>query len=766
MATENAAETPAGAAQQTYRITGMTCAGCVRRVEAGLAAVEGVAEATVNLMTEEARIRFADAEVPPETVIAAVEALGFGATLKADGRSDYDIDASLENQEVARRRCILAWALTVPIAILMLLHMTHLWMVPYGAWIELVLALPVLVIAGAETYKKGWATLRAKAPNMDALIAIGTLAAWSTGPMHLAGMDVASFAAVAAMIMAFHLTGRYLEARARGRASQAIRRLLELGAKTARVRRDGEIVEIPAEEVRAGDIMIIRPGEKIPTDGVVTSGDSAVDESMATGESIPADKTVGDEVLGATVNTTGALEVRATRIGEDTFLAQVARLVQDAQASKPAIQGFADQITTLFVPLVLGVALLTGVLWLTVPEMMETLGAWATPWLPWAPAGDASRLSMAIFSAVAVLVISCPCAMGLATPTAVMVGTGQAAERGMLIREGAAVQRLKELTILCLDKTGTLTHGTPKVTEVEAVEGTTREELLAWAAAVSLFSEHPLAKAIADEATRARCDMLPAGNFEAIPGKGTRADVAGETVLVGKAKFLAESGVDLGPVEHILYRMQREAKTVAAVARSGRAVGVIGIADTLKPESVRAIKILKRMNIQCIMITGDNRATAEVVADQVGIERVIADVLPQDKAKAIEKLKQETIGAVGMVGDGINDAGALATADVGIALGTGTDIAIESADITLIRGDLMALVTVIQLGKATYSKIVQNLFWAFGYNLLAVPLAMLGLLHPVVAEACMAVSSLNVIGNSLRLRKFDPEKVTREIMRN
>jgi Cu+-exporting ATPase len=372
---------------------------------------------------------------------------------------------------------------------------------------------------------------------------------------------------------------------------------------------------------------------------------------------------------------------------------------------------------------------------------------------------------MAIFSAVAVLVISCPCAMGLATPTAIMVGTGIAAQRGLLIREGAAIQRLKEVTILALDKTGTITHGRPKVTEIDTVEGTDGKALLTWAAAVSLFSEHPLSHAILEKAKQDRCDLLPAGDFDAVPGKGARAMVDGEMVLVGKPDFLREEGVNIKPIEHTLYRMQHEAKTVAAVARDGKAIGVIGIADTLKPESVRAIKILKRMGIKCIMITGDNQATAEVVAAQVGIERVIANVLPQDKAKAIEKLKKETIGTVGMVGDGINDAAALAAADVGIALGTGTDIAIEAGDVTLIQGDLMALVTVIQLGKATYNKIVQNLFWAFGYNLLFVPLAMVGLLHPMIAEACMALSSLNVIGNSLRLRKFDPEAVTKEIMR-
>jgi len=750
---------------ETYRITGMTCAGCVRRVETGLQSLAGMAEVTVNLMTGEAALAYDPEQVEAASIVAEVEAMGFGATLMKAGNDDYKIDVTQEALVAAEKRFRLAWALTGPIGVLMLLHMTGVWHPPYWGWLELVLALPVLAVAGRATISKGLKTLWLKAPNMDSLIALGTLAAYSTGPMHLAGMEVDSFAAVSSMIMAFHLSGRYLEARARGRASEAIRKLLELGAKTARVRRDGAVVEIAADEIRLGDVMIIKPGEKIPTDGVVVSGAGAVDESMATGESIPVDKAVGDGVLGATVNQTGALEVRATKIGENTFLAQVAKVVREAQASRPAIQEFADQITGVFVPLVLGVAVLTAVLWLTMPGMMEALGGWAAPWLPWSPRGEVSHFSMAVFSAVAVLVISCPCAMGLATPAAIMVGTGVAAGRGLLIREGATIQRLRQLTILCLDKTGTLTQGKPKVTEVEAVAGVDTRDLITWAAGVSLFSEHPLARAISDKAIRDHCDMLPAGEFDAVPGKGTRARVDGAVVLVGKPDFLAEEGVDTKPIAHIVYRMQREAKTVSAVARDGKAVGVIGIADTLKPESVRAIKILKRMGIQCIMITGDNKATAEVVADQCGIERVIANVLPQGKAKAVANLKQETIRAVGMVGDGINDAGALAAADVGIALGTGTDIAIEAADVALIKGDLMALVEVVQLGKATYNKIVQNLWWAFGYNLVFVPLAMVGLLHPVIAEICMALSSLNVIGNSLRLRKFDAEKVTREVMR-
>jgi Cu+-exporting ATPase len=560
------------------------------------------------------------------------------------------------------------------------------------------------------------------------------------------------------MIMAFHVTGRYLEARARGQAGDAIRRLLDLGAKTARVERDGGEVEVPVDALQPGDVFVVRPGEKIPTDGRILSGQGAIDESMATGEPVPVEKRPGDEVIGATINTTGALRVRATRVGQDTFLAQVARLVRDAQASKPAIQGFADEVTGIFVPVVLVIAVLTFVLWLTLPGVMLALGGWLAPWLPWTLPEGAGTLGQALYAAIAVLVISCPCAMGLATPTAVMVATGIGAARGILFREGAALQTLRNVAILAFDKTGTLTHGKPEVTEVFAVPEARAADLLAWAAAVELFSEHPVAAAVVRRAEREEAALCDAGDFEAVPGLGARATVDGVPVLVGKPALLQAHGVDLAPLKHARYRMESEGKTVALVARGGRAVGALGIQDALKPESVRVVKLLRKLGVQSVMLTGDHAGTAKIVGEQVGIDRVLADLLPGDKVAAVAALKKETIAPVAMVGDGINDAAALAAADVGVALGTGTDIAIESAGVTLVRGDLGALLTAMLLARAAYRTIVQNLAWAFGYNLVAIPIAMLGLLHPVVAEVCMALSSLNVLWNSLRLRQFDPAR--------
>jgi Cu+-exporting ATPase len=758
------AESSESHAHLVLHVTGMTCSGCSGRVEGVLTNTAGVVQANVNLMTEEASVDYEGEALDAEALVKAVEAIGFGASLKDDPQDTTGFDLAEENLLAAKKRLKLAWALTGPVAILMLLQMAGLIKIPYFHLIEIVLALPVLVIFGAETFRMAWLSTLQKSPSMDALIALGTSAALITGPLALLGMPVESFAAVAAMIMAFHLTGRYMEAQARGRASSAIRQLLELGAKTARVERDGVETEVAIDEVRCDDIMIVRPGEKIPTDGVIVSGASAVDESMATGEPIPVDKAVGDEVLGATLNTTGQLRVRATRIGQDTFLAQVARIVQEAQAGKVPIQDFADRMTNIFVPVILGVAALTFFAWLLFPTLMQTMGGWAAPYLPWSVPEEASRLSMGIFAAVAVLVISCPCAMGLATPTAIMVGTGQAARRGILFREGAAIQNLRNVRIVCFDKTGTLTHGAPKVVEVVPVDGETTLSVLETAAAVEQHSDHPIAKAILMATRDEKGVIAESENFVAHPGKGAVAVVEEMSIHVGKKGYLDANEIDISGLAHTHYRFDREGKSVVLVARDRKAVGAIGISDTLKPESVRVVKILKRMLLRCVLITGDNKGTADIVAEQVGIERVVADVLPADKALEVETLKDDTIGNVAMVGDGINDAGALAAADVGIALGSGTDIAIESSDVTLVSGDMTSLVTAIQLSRATYNKIVQNLFWAIGYNLLAVPLAMLGLLHPVIAEICMALSSINVVWNSLRLRKFDPEKVTQRVM--
>jgi Cu+-exporting ATPase len=757
------AESPATEADTvettTLRITGMTCAGCARTVETTLQRVPGVQSASVNLMTQEAVVTHAPGTAQDTDLTAAVTAAGYGATVATDDEPDLLAeDLSGAALHDAKRRLWIAWAFAGPLTLLMLLHMTGLWMPPLHLELMVLLPLPVLAVAGSATFRMAWRSTRAGHPNMDALIALGTLAAYLTGPLAYFGMPIESFAAIAGMIMAFHLTGRYLEAHARGRASDAIRKLMELGAKSARVERGGELVEIPVEELKRGDVMRIKPGEKIPTDGVVISGESSVDESMATGEPIPVEKGPGDSVIGATVNANGALRVRATKVGKDTFLAQVAKLVRDAQGSKPPIQGFADELTSVFVPIVLVIALATFVLWLTLPEVMQAVGGGIAPYLPWSLPTEGSALSRAIYAAVAVLVISCPCAMGLATPTAIMVGTGLAAARGILFREGAAIQSMRELTVLAFDKTGTLTHGKPEVTEVFAAEGVSTGALLGWAAAVELLSEHPIAAAVVNKAERSGVHAHEAEGFESLPGKGAVARIAGKPVAVGKAALLTSLGIDTAPVDHTIYRMAREGKTVVLVAHDGVAVGALGLQDTLKKDSVKVVKLLRRLGIRPVMLTGDHQSTAQIVAEQAGIDDVVADVLPEGKAAAIRELKQSNFGKVGMVGDGINDAGALATADVGIAMGTGTDIAIDASDVTLVRGELELLLTAILLSHATYRTIVQNLGWAFGYNLVAIPLAIVGLLHPVVAEICMALSSLFVVGNSLRLRQFTTER--------
>jgi len=747
------------------RVSGMTCQGCVGTVRSALEAAPGVRSASVNLLTGAAVVDFDPAATDVAALSEVVTAAGYRAEPMAARSPEDRVRELAEEKSHARRRLVAAWACTVPIIVMMLGHMSGLFMVPYHGYLEFLLSLAALITAGDETFRRAWEGARKARANMDTLIALGTGAALLSGPLHFAGMPVLSFAGIAGMIMAFHVTGRYIEANAKGRAADAIRALLDAGAKEATRERDGVEERVPISEVGVGDILVVRPGEKIPTDGEVISGSSAVDESLATGEPIPVDKDTGDELIGATVNTTGVLRMRATRVGRDTFLAQVARTVENAQAGKVPIQEFADQLTSVFVPVILVIAAATFLFWMTLPQMMLALGAWAAPYLPWAAMASESPVSMALFAAIAVLVISCPCAMGLATPTAILVGTGVAAKRGILVRDGASMQALRDTRIIAFDKTGTLTIGKPRVVGLECMPGITEADLLAAAGAIEQGSEHPIASAILDKAREQRVELNAAEDFEALPGFGARARVDGLRVMLGKPRLFERERIDLAPLEHALYRFSREAKTTVVVARGGELLGVIALSDTLKKDSVRAIKVLKRMGIRCVMMTGDSRASGEIIAQQAGITEVLGDLLPQDKADVIARLKRETIGKVAMVGDGINDAGALAAADVGIAIGTGTDIAIEAADVTLVQGDLNALLEAMQLGRATYDKIVQNLAWAFGYNIIAIPLAMLGLLHPVAAEICMALSSICVVYNSLRLRGFDPEKITANVMR-
>jgi copper-transporting P-type ATPase V len=568
--------------------------------------------------------------------------------------------------------------------------------------------------------------------NMDTLIAMGTLAAYgfSVAQLLTGGMDL--YFEAAAVIITFLVLGRFFEARAKGRAGQAIRALLELGAKQARVLRDGQEVMVPVEQVAVGDLLRVRPGEKVPTDGEVVAGASAVDESMLTGESVPVEKAPGDPVTGATVNTSGVLTVRATRVGAETALAQIVRLVEDAQASKGHIQRLADRVAGVFVPVVIAIALATFAGW-------------------WLLAGDPQA---GLVAAVAVLIIACPCALGLATPTAIMVGTGRGAELGVLIKSVEVLEQSRRITTVVFDKTGTLTRGEMTLTDAVPAPGQDEGELLARVGAVEADSEHPIGRAIAT-AARQRTGALPrVTGFQALAGRGARAEVDGTTVWVGRAKLMADAGLLLPEaVEDAIQRLEEAGKTAVVAGWDGEVRGVLAVADTLKDGAAELVARLHGMGLEVAMLTGDNARTAQAIAGRVGIDRVLAEVLPDDKVGEVARLQGEG-RVVAMVGDGVNDAPALVQADLGIALGTGTDVAIEASDLTLLRGDLAGVATAIELSRRTYRTIVQNLGWAFGYNLAAIPLAALGLLNPIVAGAAMALSSVSVVGNSLRLRRF------------
>ncbi len=735
----------------SLKVRDMTCAGCAVAIKNSLEREKGVRRVDVNLALGRVSIEYDPAEVSVYALRDAISAAGY--SVLDDEAAEEKTDHEMMELRMARRRMLVAWGFTIPIIAWMLPEMLF-HVAPFGTTAlnvgMILLSAPVLFLPGSNTYVSAVKALAHGFANMDVLIGIGTLVAFLSGPASFA-FPVANYSGVAAMIMAFHLTGRYIEARAKGRASQAIKRLLSLEADTARVIREGDEVEVPVDQVKVGDVMVVRPGEKVPTDGVVIDGDSSIDESMATGESLPVAKRPGDEVIGATINQQGVLRVRASRVGRDTFLAQVIRLVEEAQGTRVPIQEFADRVTGVFVPTILTVALVTGVIWLIFPDSLRVILRAVSPLLPWVDPG-LEPLTLAIRATVAVLVIACPCALGLATPTALMVGSGLGAENGVLIRHGAAIQALQERATIVLDKTGTLTKGKPSVTDVQAVEEFQEREVLALAAAVEHASEHPLGKAVFLRAQEEPDLELSAVNgFLAIPGKGVKGTVMGREVMLGTRRLLRESGVDLSSLEAGMRDLEEQGKTVMLVGVDSKAAGIIALADTLKEDSEMAIRELQKMGYETVMITGDNRVTAEVIARQVGIKRVLAEVLPADKAAEVRRLQQEGERVI-MVGDGINDAPALTQADVGIAIGTGTDVAIESSDVTLVRGDLTSLVTSINVSRLTFRKIRENLFWAFFYNLLAVPIAVLGLLHPVIAEIAMATSSVSVVTNANRLK--------------
>ena len=746
----------------TLQIDGMHCAGCANAVDKQLENLEGVKSATVNLATESAVVEY-DGEISMDDFAEAVSKAGY--TLVRDDSKTKSKAEQVEEREqkkfdTAKNNMIWSWVPTI----IMLLWMLPMWIADYMFLGPAGMEIGMILLSGFAIFVPGWETVKSAwklsvnlSPNMDVLIAIGALASLSTGFVKLAhelgyGPDFHSFAMIGGMIMAFHLTGRFIETKAKGSASQAIRKLLTLGAKEASVLRDGEEVKIPVKELKVGDVMLVRPGEKIPTDGEVIEGSSSVDESIATGESMPVEKSKGDEVIGATLNTNSVLKVKATKVGNETFLNQVIRLVEEAQGSKIPIQDFADQVTKVFVPVVLALALTTLAAWLVFPSFFGGIVEWASAFIPWVNP-ELGSTALAFYAMIAVLVIACPCALGLATPTALMVGSGLGAENGILIRKGEAIQRMKDVNAIVLDKTGTITKGKPAVTDVILIGNTDKSKLLKLAASVENNSEHPLARAVVNHARKENIDLADVSEFEAITGKGVQGRLNDIQIGVGTPALMEKVGVNItSEISTKRQELEENAKTAVLVSFDGEVRGILGIADELKEDSKAAIQELKKLGLKTIMLTGDNQKTARAIANQVGIDEVIAEVLPDQKSNEVKKL-QEAGEVVAMVGDGINDAPALTLADVGIAIGTGTDVAIESGDIVLVKGDLSAVIRAINLSKKTFTKIKQNLFWAFFYNLIMIPLAFVGWLHPLLAEAAMAFSSINVVFNSRRLGK-------------
>lgn len=756
---------PSNIVKMSFDVNGMHCAGCVNSVKKAIDSVEGVIESDVNLATEKAVISFDKHLTGPDEIAAFVQNTGFELVLKKEEAQNRLEDKRKREQKKlgdSRQRLIWSWIITAPIMIWMFAQMLFGQHVHGSLLSEAVMTIAASVVI----FYPGWDTLKSAvksavnlSPNMDVLIALGTVASLFTGLMAIAGIlgwlsfTMQSFAAIAAMIMAFHLTGRYIETKAKGRASEAITKLLTLEAETARVIRNGKEEVLKLNELRIGDTMLVRPGEKIPTDGKVVNGESSVNESMVTGESMPVTKKKGDEVIGGTINSDGTLRVQATSVGEDTFLNRVIRMVEEAQGSKVPIQEFADRITKIFVPVVLITSLTTFLAWLIFPDLFLPVILWADGFLPWIVT-DLNPVGQAFFAGLAVLVIACPCALGLATPTALMVGSGVGAENGILIRQGEAIQILDGVTHIIFDKTGTLTVGEPSVTDTWFSDTEETDILLADVAAVQNLSEHPIGKAIVRYVNNQDIQFSDsAENFKSVAGMGVRGISNRRQIIVGNRDLLKKEGIELNNEIHEKASIfENDGKTAVFVTTDKKVVGVIAVADQLKPDTAEAIRKIHKLGYKTIMLTGDNQRVAQSVAEQIGIDEIIAEVKPDQKADTIKGL-QEKKYIVAMVGDGVNDAPALTQADVGIALGTGTDIAIEAGNIILIDGKLSAVLKALRLSKATFKKIRQNLFWAFFYNVVMIPVAMAGLMHPVLAEAAMAMSSINVIGNSRRLQK-------------
>ena len=761
---------------QKYNVTGMSCSACSAAVEKSVKKLEGVEDVNVNLLSNSMTVHFDESILDDNGIISAVESAGYGASVFTHGAAaaaQKTVDPVQEELKSMRTRLIVSFAFWIPLMYLAMHHMLKEWIglpvpdmiknafhgaengIPF-AFTQLLLLLPIVYV-NRKYFQVGFKTLWKRSPNMDSLIAIGSTAAiaygifaiykigYALGAGDMAVVDhylMDLYFESAGTILTLITLGKYLEARSKGKTSEAISKLMDLAPKTAEVLRDGKEVDIPVEQVRVGDIVLIRPGKSIPVDGVIVEGSSAVDQSALTGESIPVEKTVGDSVIAATLNKTGFFKMEAQKVGGDTTLAQIIELVEEASSSKAPIAKLADKISGVFVPVVIGIALLAAVVWLLLGQSFE----------------------FALSIAIAVLVISCPCALGLATPVAIMVGTGKGASNGILIKSAEALETAHTVSAVVLDKTGTITEGKPRVTDIVPAPGIQEQELLAAAASIEKPSEHPLAEAIVERAAELALELSPVGEFQAVSGRGILTSSGGEPYAAGNLALMQEQKVDTGLLQQQAEAFSEQGKTSLFFAKGGRLLGVIAVADVIKPTSRQAVRELTAMGIDVVMLTGDNKRTAEAIRRQMGINRVVAEVLPQDKEEEVRSI-QESGKRVAMVGDGINDAPALARADVGIAIGAGTDIAIESADIVLMKSDLMDVVTAIQLSRATIRNIKENLFWAFFYNSIGIPLAagvfyvLLGWkLNPMFAAAAMSLSSVCVVTNALRLKFFKPHR--------
>ncbi len=729
--------------QNTFQITGMTCSACANRIEKGLSRMPGISKTQVNYAMETATVGFDSNSISIEDIQNKVKQLGYGALLEQSKEATEDVKEQAITEQ--KRKFIIAALFTLPLLWSMVSHFsftTWIWLpdLLMNPWVQLALATPVQFYAGWQFYVGSYKALRNKSANMDVLVALGTSAAyfysiylgieWS-GSAHQQHMPELYFEA-SAVIITLIILGKLFEARAKGKTSQAIKKLLSLGAKTATVLRNDQELEIDIDQVEVGDIVLVRPGQKIPVDGEVLEGNSAVDESMITGESIPVDKSKGDVVVGATMNKQGVLHIKATRVGKETALSQIVRIVEEAQGSKADIQRLANKVSGIFVPIVVLIAAITFLIWYF----------WVSP----------GQLRDALIPMISILVIACPCALGLATPTSIMAGSGRSAEMGVLFKSGRHLENTQKITTIVLDKTGTVTKGAPELTDIHVEAGWDEESFLQWVGSVERNSEHPLAQAITNAVNERKIKLLPTVDFEALAGHGIKATVEDREILIGTNRLMENNQIDCSEAESVKRQLESQGKTVMLVAVNQKYAGMIAVADTIKETSKEAIQRMKDHGLEVILLTGDNKLTANAIAKQAGIDHIHAEVLPEDKSKVIEQLQKQG-KRVAMVGDGINDAPALVMADIGMAVGTGTDIAIEAADITLMRGDLHGVVDAILMSQKTMRNIKQNLVLAFMYNISAIPIAAVGLLAPWVAGAAMAFSSISVVLNALRLQR-------------